>query len=69
MKWFIVFLACGNGTAANLPCQAIRPPNMPGFATQADCKAGLDAFAAGYVAAYRRSVMPHMNAPTMECRQ
>jgi hypothetical protein len=69
VKWFIVLLACGNGPAANLPCQEIRPPNMPGFATEADCAIGLSDFAAGYLAAYKRSVMPRLAAPDMACRR
>jgi hypothetical protein len=68
MKWAIVFLACGNGQAANLPCQETRAPNMPVFATQEDCAAGLADFKAGFLAAYRRSVMPHLAEPNYACK-
>ena len=41
MKWLII-----SWRAAKLPCQEIRAPNMPGFATEAGCALGRSAFEA-----------------------
>jgi hypothetical protein len=66
-SWAIVVLGCGNGTAANLPCQKVPLGDMPMFETEAKCKTALTIVSEAYSDAYKYSLFPSLSAPNLAC--